>query len=63
MKVQSGEQCDINYASCRIADQSIASEIHLTNEIVEAVYPKFYKVGINSDKPGDVLESEFLKED
>ena len=31
--------------------------------MVEAVYPEFYKLGINSDKPGDVLESEFLKED
>ena len=35
----------------------------MQNVIIEAVYPQFYKLGINSDKLGDVLESEFLKED
>ena len=27
---------------------------------LEASYPKFYLPGINTDKPGDVLENEFL---
>ena len=35
----------------------------LADVMVEAVYPEFYKLGINSDKSGDVLESEFLKEE
>ena len=56
--------CDtIDHASCRITDRSIVNETELADVMVEAVYPEFYKLGINSDKPGDVLESEFLKED
>ena len=70
-RVATNVDCDaIDHESCRnvdsdklIAETSNVNEQVLPDIVVKAVYPEFYELGINSDKPGDIIESEFLKED
>ena len=68
-RVATNVDCDAtDHISCRnvdpdnaILDKSNVTEQYLPDIVVEAVHPEFYKLGVNSDKSGDVLEAEFLK--